>query len=111
MLIGMVALSNDVLDYATGWLGITGVWLVVLKMLDMATAAALFGWAFARGVEKFSDIKKAKRIWKWVFAWIIELIPILGELTPMWTITVLLAHREHRKAYALAERGRIKERQ
>jgi len=99
-LIGLVALANDLVDYATVVFTITGFWLAVLKVIDVATGIILITWAFMSGVQKTTKSKKAKnRIWRFVFSWVVEMIPILGELSPTWTITVFLAWREHRKIY------------
>lgn len=104
-----LAAINDLADYLLVIFNVTGIVLVIIRLIDILTGVALTLWAYFRGIERFqrgSNSKPASRIWRMVLAWIIELIPFLGELSPTWTLTVLIAYRKHRKAYRAGERSR-----
>ena len=101
----MIAALNDLVDIVGLFFAFTGVALVIVKILDIGTAVILISWAFMRGARKPGPGGRVERgIKKWIFTFIIELIPFIGEISPTWTIRVVLSYLEHRKIYRTGQR-------
>lgn len=117
MLIGAIAVLNDGLDWISFIFTFTGVWLLILKIIDFATSAALGIWSVARGVKKQGSGggtiagRLKNRVLRWIATTVIEIIPWVGEIVPTWTILVLHAYWEHKTAYETAQSERRNEQQ
>src|SRR3989338_8336283 len=74
LLIGSVAITNDVLDYL-------GVDFFLFRLGDLITSMILGLWCLIR-LHKFPSARFGG-------SFLIELIPILGDFSPTWTIFII----------------------
>jgi hypothetical protein len=74
-----VALLNDILDYA-------GADLALFHIPDLITAAILGSWMFSKKMKVTSPTTR------YLTTLVIEFIPFIGEISPTWSIAVLLTH-------------------
>lgn len=81
MLIGMVAITNDLCD----WLGLD---LILFRMLDLTTAGILGLWCLIR-LHRFPSARFGT-------TFLVELIPGLGDLSPTWTIFIASVYAEQK---------------
>lgn len=81
MIIGIIGLANDLCD----WLGLD---LLLFRMLDLGTAGILGLWCLIR-LHKFPSARFGG-------TFLVELIPILGDLSPTWTIFIISIYIEQK---------------
>tara|TARA_Y100000310_G_C20616122_1_gene780724 strand:+ start:890 stop:1195 length:306 start_codon:yes stop_codon:yes gene_type:complete len=74
-----LALLNDIADYA-------GSDLVLMRIPDLITAGILGTWMFSKGVKATSPTTR------YLTALVVELTPFLGDVSPAWTIAVLITY-------------------
>ncbi|MBU4030748.1 hypothetical protein KJ756_01115 [Patescibacteria group bacterium] len=81
-IIGLIAFANDFCD----WFGLD---LLFFRMIDTVTAFILGFWCYFR-LHKFPTGKFGG-------TFLIELIPIVGDISPTWTIFVVSMYFEQNK--------------
>ncbi len=79
---GSIAFLNDACD----WIGLD---LLLFRALDLATSFILGSWCWLR-LKRFPTTRFAS-----TFA--IEIIPLVGDVSPAWTIFVISLYLEQRK--------------
>ncbi|MEA2113732.1 MAG: hypothetical protein U9P63_03715, partial [Patescibacteria group bacterium] len=82
MMIGSVALLNDIADYA-------GLDLISFRMIDICAASILGFWCYFR-LKKFPAGKFGG-------TFLIELTPIVGDISPTWTLFILSEYLKNKK--------------
>lgn len=82
MMIGSVAFLNDLADYV-------GLDLLFFRMIDLTTASILGFWCYFR-LKKFP-------VGKFSGTFLIELTPIVGDLSPTWTLFILSVYLKNKK--------------
>ena len=106
-LVGTVAVLNDVIDWLTGIASVSGIWAIILRIIDLFTAAILWYWAFTRGLTTPKRGGKqgivSRRLKRWIGWSIVEFV--IGEISPSWTLAVIGEYREHKKAFDENERS------
>lgn len=80
-LIGSIAVINDLCD----WLGLD---LILFRLVDLITAAILGLWCLVR-LGRFPSARFAG-------TFLIELIPVLGDISPTWTIFIISIYAEQK---------------
>jgi len=116
MLVFVPAIVNDGIDWITIKFTVTGIWLVILRIIDLATAGILWTWVlFSKTGEAPSVGKKlssgiSDKVKTMGIASVVELIPFVGEIVPGWSGAVLRAYLKHRNAYHESLEQRRKQR-
>jgi len=82
MMIGSVAFLNDLADYV-------GLDLLFFRMVDLTTASILGFWCYFR-LKKFPAGKFGG-------TFLIELTPIVGDISPTWTLFILSVYLKNKK--------------
>ncbi len=82
-MIGSIALLNDLADYV-------GLDLLFFRMIDLATAFILGFWCYFR-LKKFPTGKFGG-------TFLVELTPIIGDLSPTWTLFIISVYLKNKKA-------------
>lgn len=82
MMIGSVAVLNDLADYV-------GLDLLFFRTVDLTTAFILGFWCYFR-LKKFPAGKFSG-------TFLIELIPIVGDLSPTWTLFIISVYLKNKK--------------
>lgn len=81
IIVGFLALINDSCD----WIGLD---LVLFRAVDLLTAGILGLWCLLR-LKKFPGARFG-------VSFLVELIPILGDISPTWSIFILSVYLEQR---------------
>ena len=96
ILIGAIAIANDLCD----WIGLD---LILFRLVDLATAAVLGLWCLIR-LHRFPSARFGG-------TFIIELIPILGDFSPTWTLFIISVYAEQKgympKSLSKLTKGKI----
>lgn len=82
-IVGSVALMNDLCD----WIGLD---LLFFRMIDVSTAFILGLWCFFR-LYKFPAGKFSA-------TFLVELTPIIGDISPTWTVFIASVYFRRKKA-------------
>jgi len=86
-----LALINDIGD----WFGLD---VILFRGSDTIIGGILFFYTFLKGYNK----KTIKIEW-WFLTFLVELIPILGDIITSWTIFIIYVYRKAKKDYELIQ--------
>ena len=81
MIVGTIALLNDLCD----WIGLD---LFLFRIVDLTTACLLGSWCLFR-LHQFPMVKFGG-------TFLIELIPVIGDLSPTWTLFIIKLYIEQK---------------
>ena len=80
----IIAILNDLTD-------IIGLNLLLFRVLDLITGGILGFWSY------FRSSKAQKYLYQYLGTFLIEMIPLLGDILPGWTFFVLYIYRQNKK--------------
>jgi len=81
-----LSLMNEAIDYVGVVFNITGIWTVIVFILNLITLVLIMGWRMMTASSSFIDYCGGKR---GVILLIVEHLPIIGDLVPGWFLFML----------------------
>jgi len=81
-----LCLINEIIDWVGALLNVTGVWAVIILIINLVTLFFVLGWRFMSGGFSFSALFGG---WKQVLFLIVEHIPIVGDIFPGWLLFMM----------------------
>lgn len=81
-----LSLINELIDWVGAVLNVSGIWAVVVFVLNLFTLALIMGWRMMTVSSPLLDYFGGK---KGVFLLILEHIPIIGDIIPGWLLFML----------------------
>ncbi len=94
IIITLLSLINEIIDWAGIYLNITGVWVIIIFVLNLITLLFVLGWRISSEGFSFSAIFGNK---KRLLILIAEHIPGLGDIIPGWLWFMWLFRKKKRQ--------------
>lgn len=88
MILTVLCTINEAIDYIGLILNLTGIWEVIILIIDLLTLALIILWKILQG-----DIKSILNK-KTILFIVSELIPVAGDIVPGWLLTMILSLRK-----------------
>ena len=94
IIISALCLMNEIIDWIGALFNITGVYAVIVFILNIITLFFVLGWRVISGGFSFSAVFGS---WKQVLFLILEHIPIVGDIIPGWLLFMAGARKKKSK--------------
>jgi len=78
-----LSLMNELIDWIGVLLNVTGVWAIIIFILNLMTFALIMSWRVMTVSSPFLDYFGG---WRGVLLLILEHIPIIGDIIPGWLL-------------------------
>lgn len=79
---------NELIDYAGLILNVSGIWEVIILIIDLICLGLLLLWKL------FSGDLKSLANWKIILSLVLEHIPIIGDFIPGWIMTMIFSRKK-----------------
>lgn len=83
MVMGVLCLLNEIIDWIGVLLNVTGVWAIAVLILNLITLFFVLGW---RTITEGLSFSAAFGTWKQAIWLILEHIPVVGDIVPGWLL-------------------------
>lgn len=95
----LICFANEIIDYAGLILNVTGIWEIIIFIIDSLTLTLIILWKVMEGgIKSFLNIKVLAII-------ILELIPIVGDLIPGWILLIFFGFKKKTKIAAKTKKA------
>ena len=81
-----LCLINEIIDWIGIILNVSGVWVIVILILNLFTLLMVLGWRMLTEGLSFSALFGS---WKQAIVLILEHVPIIGDIIPGWLFYIL----------------------
>jgi len=85
IILSIICFINEIIDWVGMIFNLTGVWEIIIFIIDIITLALVLIWQIMKkGIKSF--IKENKII---ILDLVLEFIPVVGDIFPGWLLTML----------------------
>jgi len=83
VIITFLCLLNELIDWIGAILNVSGIWMIIILLINLATLFMVLGWRML--TEGFS-FEALFGTWKTAVFLILEHVPVIGDIFPGWLL-------------------------